>query len=578
MITIETDVLIIGTGGAGCRAALAAKRHVGSVVIISKGPISKSELTIMTAAGFNATLPGDEEENVARFFKDTLAGGSYLNDEDLVDLLTKRSAGAVMFLEELGVRFDRTPDGKIYRAVGETEKHTSDIKVRLDDNIGRTFYNALIGELARNQVFLKEDVFIVNLLTTEEGIVGALGIDIRTGNFIAFLAKATIMATGGAGGLYSVRTCHPRDTGDGYAMALRCGAEIIDMEFIQSNPAALIYPESVKGVITPGWHLYMEKGIRYLNKHLEAFLERYDVRKEMATRDVKARAMYTEIVEGRGSEHGGIYLDFKNVHFEGISLEDYMKKNSPHILNFVNLCGLSPKKILTDVIEIGPAAHFACGGIKINMECKTNVKGLYAAGEVTGGIHGANRIAGNAMTDIFVFGEVAGTQAAMYAKSRGKVEVTQEITAKIETEVKRTISILDRQEKQGFKPGIVRKKIEETMFRNVGMGRDEKGLKKGISILDETKMEDLPRIYPSDRSKIYNYDWIQIMELYNMVDTGEIIALGALYREETRGCHNRTDFPERDDKNWQKHTVVKKQGDRITVATCPRGIRPKTGE
>jgi fumarate reductase (CoM/CoB) subunit A len=570
MITIETDVLVIGTGGAGCRAAIEAKKHVDKVIILSKGPISKSELTIMTMPGFDATLPWDEKENVRLFFEDTMAGGSFLNDEDLVDVLTKKSADAVMFLESLGVRFDRTPDGKIYRAVGESEKYTSDIKLRLDDNMGRTFFNALIGELARKQIFLKEDVFIINLLASDGEVVGALGIDIRKGDIITFLAKSTIIAAGGAGGIYSVRTGHPRDTGDGYAMAFRAGAEIIDMEFIQSNPAALVYPESVKGVVTPGWYLFMGKGIKYFNKNREAFLEHYDSRKEMATRDVKARAMHTEIVEGRGSEHGGIYLDFKNIQLEGISLEDYLKKNSPHMLNYVKLCGLPPEKILTDVIEVGPAAHFTCGGIKINTECKTNLKGLFAAGEVTGGIHGANRLAGNAMTDIFVFGEIAGDQAVIYAKSKGKIKFSQKMARLVRKEEEQAISIMKREEKGGLRPGEVRKKLEEAMFKYVGFGRDEKGLKKGIRILEEIRAEELPRIYPPDRLRIYNYDWIQILELYNMVDTGEMIAKGALYRKETRGCQNRTDFPEKDDRNWQKHTLLRKEGDKMIVTKSPR--------
>ncbi len=570
MITIETDVLVIGTGGAGCRAAIEARKHVEKVVILAKGPISKSELTIMTMPGFDAALPGDDEENVRLFFEDTMAGGSFLNDEDLVDVLTKKSADAVMFLEDLGVRFDRTSDGRIYRALGESEKYTSDIKLRLDDNMGRTFYNALTGELARKQIFLKEDVFIINLLTTGEEIIGALGIDIRKGDMITFLAKATIIAAGGAGGLYSVRTGHPRDTGDGYAMAFRSGAEIVDMEFIQSNPAALVYPESVKGVVTPGWYLFMGKGIKYFNKSREAFLERYDSRKEMATRDVKARAMHTEIVEGRGSEHGGIYLDFKNIQLDGISLEDYLKKNSPHMLNYVKLCGLPPEKILTDVIEVGPAAHFTCGGIKINTECRTNLNGLFAAGEVTGGIHGANRLAGNAMTDIFVFGAIAGEQAGIYAKSRGEIKFSQKMAKLARREEDQTISIMEREEKGGLKPGVVRKKLEEVMFKYVGFGRDEKGLKKGLRILEEIREEELPRIYPPGRSRIYNYDWIQILELSNMLDTGEMIARGALYRKETRGCQNRTDFPERDDRNWQKHTLLRKEGDKITVTKSPR--------
>ena len=503
--------LSLERGVRGCRAAIEASRHVDKVVIVAKGPISKSELTVMTMPGFDATLPEDDEENVKRFFADTMAGGSFLNDEDLVHVLTKQSSEAVMFLEGLGVRFDRTPDGKIYRALGETEKYTADIKLRLDDNMGRSFYNALIGELARRRAVLKEDVFIVDLLATDRGVVGAFGIDIRKGEPIVFLSKATILATGGTCSLYSVRTGHPRDTGDGFAMAYRAGADILDMEFIQSNPAVLVHPESVKGVVTPGWYLFMGKGIKYTNKNREPFLQRYDSRAEMATRDVKARAMHTEIIQGRASEHGGIYLDFSGIHIEGGTLESHLKKNSPHMFNYVKLCGLPPEKILSEPIEIGPAAHFTCGGVKINTECETGINGLFAAGEVTGGIHGANRLAGNAMTDIFAFGGVAGNQAGMYSKGAKKVVMTKAVERLVGDAEKRIFSVLDRKDKGALKSAPIRKKIEETMFTYAGFGRDESGLTKGIHLLEEIK-EQLSRICPVDKTRIYNYDWIQILE------------------------------------------------------------------
>ena len=570
MKTLDCDVAVVGTGGAGCRAALTASKLGARVVQIAKGPIGRCELTAMTMPGFGALIPSNPKDSRENYFLDTIDGGSYLNDRNLVRLLVDGSEEAIRFLEGLGVRFDRRSDGSFmfYSGVEHTKTGTPR-QLGVDDCMGRAFYNALSGEIGRSGIQLLQDVFVISLLSDGERLRGAFALDIRTGETLVIWCGALVLATGGVVGLYNVRTGHPRDTADGHAMALRQGAPLKDMEFIQSNPAAFFYPESVRGVIVPGWYLVMDRGAKYYNGLGQEFLHRYDpVRRENTTRDIKARAMHQEIMAGRAAEHGGILLDFTQTEFEG-QLEDYLSENAPFLLDYVRRIGLPPDVIFKKPIEVGPAAHYSCGGIAIDTNCETSLPGLLAAGEATGGVHGANRLGNNAMTDIFVFGRIAGEQAAAIgcgaprkAMSAGLQEQVAELQKSVE-------EAFERRPREALRTATLRAEIESIMFRFVGFGRQEAGLAEAIMRLDELEHDYLPRTAPLSRSRFYNYDLVEIFELRNLIDIGRVIARAALERTETRGCHNRSDYPDRDDSRWLKHVLVSMDKETLRVEKSP---------
>lgn len=571
MVTeLECDVLIIGTGGAGCRAALTARKDGAEVIQMAKGPMGRCELTVMTMPGFGALMPSNPKDSRENFFLDTIDGGAYLNDRNLVSTLVDGSGEAIHFLEGLGARFDRCADGTFmyYSGVEHTKTETPR-QLGIDDCMGRAFYNVLSGEIARSGVRLMEDVFAVSLLSEKGQVRGLFAFDIRRGEPMVIWAGAVILATGGVVGLYTVRTGHPRDTADGHALALREGVALKDIEFVQSNPAAFYYPESVRGVIVPGWYLVMDRGAKYFNGRGEEFLHLYDpVRRENTTRDIKARAMHQEIIGGRTSEHGGLYLDFRSAELD-MPLEDYLSRNAPFLLDYVRRLGLPPEVIFEKPMEVGPAAHYSCGGIAINDTCETSLGGLLAAGEVTGGVHGANRLGNNAMTDIFVFGRVAGERAAALACSRSRKGVTAGLRRQVAELEKRIENTLCRKPKAPLRTAALRAEVEDIMFRYVGFGREEKGLRTALECLAQLKADKLPRAVPSSRSRVFNYDLVEIFEVANLIDVGQAMATAALERTETRGCHNRLDFPDQDDQEWLCHVLVSMEGDRLRVDRSP---------
>ncbi len=567
---LECDVLVIGTGGAGCRAALTARQAGADVIQVAKGPIGRCELTVMTMPGFGAWIPSNPRDSRENFFADTLAGGSYLNDRDLVRVLVDGSEEAVRFLEGLGVRFDRQPDGTyIYYSGVEHTQTATPRQLGVDDCMGRAFYNALSGEIGRSGIRLLEDVFALTLISDGDRVRGMFALDIRRGEPMVIWAPAVVLCTGGLVGLYTVRTGHPRDTADGQAMALRAGVPLKDIEFVQSNPAVFYHPESLRGVVVPGWYLVMDRGARYYNGRGEEFLQRYDpLRRENTTRDIKARAMHQEILAGRASEHGGVYLDFRDAKLE-LPLEEYLSANAPFLLDYARRLGLPPDVIFEKPIEVGPSAHYSCGGVSINSRAETSLEGLLAAGEITGGVHGANRLGNSAMTDIFVFGRVAGAGAAEFARKRPRQNPTPGLRARVRELEESLAAVFEREPGDPLRPAALRAEVERIMFECVGFGRDEAGLQAGLRRLAELKAERLPRVKPASRCRTYNYDVVEVFELANLLDVGQAVARAALERTETRGCHNRLDFPRQDDERWLVHLLVSMAEDRLQVVPSP---------
>ncbi|MEM4808567.1 MAG: FAD-binding protein, partial [Candidatus Nezhaarchaeales archaeon] len=401
--TIETDVLIVGAGGAGLRAAIEASKYNVDVVLVCKELLGKAH-TVMAEGGINAALGNvDPNDNWMEHFLDTVEGGDWLNDQDLVEVLVKEGPDRIYDLEEMGAVFDRTPDGKIAQRPFGKARHPRTCFV--SDYTGHEIMITLCDEVRRRGIRVLEETFVSKLLTNGRAVAGAFAFDMRSGNFIVFKSKAVILATGGAGRMYEVTTNPASATGDGKILALEAGAELQDMEMFQFHPTAMVWPPSCRGIlVTEG--VRGEGGI-LLNIKGERFMTRYHKLLELAPRDVVARSIWREVQEGRGTEHGGVYLSV--THLPPERVRERLKTMYKQFL----LAGVD---ITKQPMEVAPAAHYYMGGVRADVNGRTAVKGLFVAGEEMSGVHGANRLGGNSLLATQVFGKRAGESAALFAK------------------------------------------------------------------------------------------------------------------------------------------------------------------
>lgn len=537
----NTDILVIGSGGAGCRAAIEASKLGLDVIIISKGLSFKSGCTTLAEGGYNAAFAYvDKEDSIEAHFNDTLKGGAYLNDPELVRILVEEAPERLTELESYGAMFDRQPSGELNQRPfgGQTFRRTC----FQGDRTGHEMMNALKEEIIRLGIRTIEEAMITSLLTDNDGSVwGACGISIKNSDFQIFQAKSTIIATGGAGWMYPVTSNAMQKTGDGYALAYREGADLLDMEQVQFHPTGMLYPESRRGVLIT--EAVRGEGGRLFNSKGERFMKKYDPRGELATRDVVARAIYREIIEGRGTERGGVYLDVTHLPNEQIE-----EKLETMLQQFLDV-GID---IREEPMEVAPTAHHFMGGARINEHGETTVRNLFAAGEATGGVHGANRLGGNALADTQVFGRRAGEAAAQNAMESEPKMDKHTLMEQADTEEKKIRSLL----KDGkYYPFEIKKELQETMWKNVAIIRDSEGLKTAIDRIEELKnmMADvkIPDI------KVYNKDLQDYLEVENLLEVALLTAEAALIREESRGAHFREDYPETLDE-WRKSIIINK--------------------
>ena len=535
--TISTDVLIIGSGGAGSRAAIEVDDAGLKATIVSKGLSFRSGCTGMAEGGYNAVFKTvDKDDSIDAHFNDTLKGGSYLNDKKLVEILVNESPKRLIDLENFGALFDRQESGEIDQRPfgGQTYRRTC----YQGDRTGAELLNALKEEIIRRDIECIEEVMITSLITQDGQVIGATGLNLKDSSLIYFKAKSVILASGGAGQLYPVTSNTFQKNGDGYAIAYRAGADLVDMEQIQFHPTGMIAPESKKGVLVT--EAVRAEGGKLMNKDGERFMSKYAPEKmELATRDVVARSIYQEIIEGRGTESGGVYLDISHLD------DDYIdEKLETMVLQFENV-GVDIKH---GPIEVAPTAHHFMGGLKINTDASTSVKNLFGAGEVCGGVHGANRLGGNALADTQVFGKIAGVSASEAAKA---TELKTD-----EDQVNEEASRIEGLIKKGtIKPLEFKNNIKNLMWEKVAIVRDEKTLNEALGQLQEMQ-KDLENLDVSDK-KQYNADLVTALEVINMVEICILTVKSAILRRESRGAHFRSDFPETKDE-WKKSIVMGK--------------------
>ncbi|KZX16495.1 succinate dehydrogenase flavoprotein subunit [Methanobrevibacter cuticularis] len=535
---IESDVLIIGSGGAGCRAAIEVSNQGLKPLIISKGLSFRSGCTGMAEGGYNAVFAFvDKEDTKDVHFEDTLKGGGYLNDPNLAKILVDEAPDRLIDLEDYGALFDRQDSGELNQRPfgGQTFKRTC----FQGDRTGHEIIMALKEEIIKREIATIDEVMITSLVLdkTKSTVIGAVGLYLRNSKTVFFQAKAVILATGGAGQLYPVTSNTFQKNGDGFALAWNAGADLIDMEEIQFHPTGMFYPESRKGILVT--EAVRSEGGILLNKNNERFMGNYDDRMELATRDVVSRAIYNEIREGRGNENHGVYLDVSHLSNELIE-----EKLETMLLQFLDV----DLDIRNQPMEVAPTAHHFMGGVKIDENCNSSIPNLFAAGEVTGGIHGANRLGGNALADTQVFGKRAGTSASLSAKNTD-FQINEEEIKKEESRIESLIK------KGNIRPFEIKKALQTLMWNKVAIIRNENGLKEAMNEINllKQKLKDMDITTETH----FNKGLQEGLEVINMIEIAILVVKSALIRKESRGAHFREDYPETKSE-WKKSIVMNK--------------------
>jgi succinate dehydrogenase / fumarate reductase flavoprotein subunit len=543
--THEHDVLIIGAGGAGLRATIEALAQGASVGVVCKSLLGKAH-TVMAEGGIAAAMANvDPADGWKPHFRDTMRGGKFLNNWRMAQLHAQEAPDRIRELEQWGALFDRTEDGRILqRAFGG---HTYKRLVHVGDRTGLE----LIRTLQDRGVALGVDVYmectVTKLLMDGDRVAGAFAYWRESGRFVVFKAKAIVICTGGIGKAYRITSNSWEYTGDGQALAFEVGAELKDMEFVQFHPTGMVWPPGVQGILVTE-AVRGEGGILRNNKG-ERFMEKYDPKRmELSTRDVVARSIYTEVKEGRGSEHGGAYLDISHKPAE------YVKRKLPSMYH--QFKDLADVDITQGPMEVGPTCHYVMGGINVEGETQAStVPGLYAAGEAAAGLHGANRLGGNSLSDLLVFGRRAGLAAAQYAKGVSTPNVDN---AQIEAAAREMLEPFERTSGEG--PYEIHRDLQETMQNLVGIFRNEEDLTKGLSQLEELK--ERAKKVRVDGSRMFNPGWHLARDLKAMLIVSEAVALSARERKESRGAHARIDYEKLDDEKWGKlNNIIARDGE-----------------
>ncbi|WP_393971771.1 FAD-binding protein [Oxyplasma meridianum] len=547
---VKTDVLVIGAGGAGLRAAISAADAGLKTTVVSKSLIGKAH-TVMAEGGIAASLGNvDPKDNWQVHFGDIMEEGVYLSNWRIAEILAKEVPERVFELEKWGALFDRTPDGRILqRAFGG---HTYRRLCHVGDRTGLELIRTLQDQALHRDIDILDELYITKLVKDGDRVTGAIGIKMNTGEFYALSAKAVVIATGGAGKVYKVTSNSWESTGDGIKLAYEIGATLMDMEMFQFHPTGMVYPPGVRGLlVTEG--VRGEGGI-LLNNKMERYMLKYSPeKKELDARDVVARANYAEIQAGRGTEHGGVYLDITH------KSPQYIKEKLPHMyMQYLEFAGVD---ITKEKMEVAPTIHYQMGGIRFDPEtCMSSVNGLFAAGEVACGLHGANRLGGNSLADILVFGRRAGNSAAEFAKKESLVEIPED---EVQDQISSVLSFL---KEKGTNPYSIMDQLTTAMSDNVGILRDEDHLNKGLEKILELKKQYASLGVPGGRR--YNHGLLACMELKSMLIVSEAIVRSALLRKESRGAHARTDYPKKS-KEWLKNIIINKDGENMKFDYIP---------
>ncbi len=569
--TRECDVLIIGAGGAGLRAAVEASGAGASVTVLSKSLLGKAH-TVMAEGGMAASMGHvDDRDNWKVHVTDTLRGGQYLNNWRMAELHAQQAPDRVRELESWGALFDRTPDGRILQR--NFGGHRYPRLAHVGDRTGLEMIRTLQDHGIHQGIDFLMETTVVRLLKDGDRVAGAFAYDRERGRFHVVKAKAVVMATGGIGRAFKVTSNSWEYTGDGHTLSLMAGAELVDMEFVQFHPTGMIWPPSVKGIlVTEGVRgeggvlknsegkrfmfddippLYKdqtadtaEEGWRFVTGDKEAHRP-----PELLTRDHVARKIVKEVKEGRGSPHGGAFLDIAWIKEHIKDSETHIKKKLPSMYHqFKELAGVD---ITKESMEVGPTTHYVMGGIKVDADTQMScVPGLFACGECCGGLHGANRLGGNSLSDLLVFGKLAGEAAAAYAQQHGDVTIDESQPADIE---KLTLAPMERS--GGENPYAIQHELQDVMQDLVGIARVEDEMAQAVEKI--AKLRHRADCVSAPGNREYNPGWHTALDLDHLLMISESVAKSALGRRESRGAHSRIDYMEKDEHLGTVNTVTR---------------------
>jgi succinate dehydrogenase / fumarate reductase flavoprotein subunit len=555
------DVLVIGAGGAGLRAAVEASAAGVSVGIVTKSLLGKAH-TVMAEGGIAAALANvDDRDNWKVHFADTMRGGQYLNNPRMAQLHAQEAPARVRELEAWGALFDRTKDGRILQRNFGGHKYPR--LAHVGDRTGLEMIRTLQDHGVHQGVDVHMEHTILTLLKDGERVVGAFGYDRERGRFHVFQAKAVVLATGGIGRAFKITSNSWEYTGDGHALAYAAGAKLMDMEFVQFHPTGMVWPPSVRGILVTegvrgeGGTLKNKEGRRFMFDDIPPLYKnqtadnpeegwRYtqgdkNARRppELLTRDHVARCIVREIREGRGSPHGGVYLDIAWIKEKMPNAAEHIKRKLPSMYHqFKQLADID---ITQEPMEIGPTVHYVMGGIRVDADTQmSEVPGLFAAGECAAGLHGANRLGGNSLSDLLVFGKRAGEHAAAFAKEHGCGKVNAD---EVEAAAHRALEPFARNSGEG--PYQVQRDLQQLMQDLVGIVRRETELSQALDAICDLRARAQKVSVPGNRE--YNPGWHTACDLANLLTISEAIARAALARKESRGAHFRDDFPAKDE-------------------------------
>ncbi|MGA3188440.1 MAG: fumarate reductase/succinate dehydrogenase flavoprotein subunit [Bryobacteraceae bacterium] len=588
----QFDVLVVGAGGAGLRAAIEASAAGVKVGVVTKSLLGKAH-TVMAEGGMAAAMGNvDDRDNWRVHFADTMRGGQYLNNPRMAELHAKEAPSRVRELEAWGAVFDRTKDGKILQR--NFGGHRYPRLAHVGDRTGLEMIRTLQDHGIHQGIDFHMETTILTLLKDGERCVGAFAYDRERGRFRIFHAKAVILATGGIGRAFQVTSNSWEYTGDGHSLAYHAGAALMDMEFVQFHPTGMVWPPSVKGILVTegvrgeGGVLRNKDGKRFMFDDIPANYKaqtadteeegwRYTqgdktARRppELLTRDHVARCIRREVKEGRGSPHGGVFLDISWIKEKIPNAAEHIKKKLPSMYHqFKQLADID---ITKEPMEIGPTTHYMMGGVEVDAESQmSTVPGLFAAGECGAGLHGANRLGGNSLSDLVVFGKRAGEYAAKFAKEHSAGKIDQ---ARVDEAAKLALGPFDRGV-AGENPFAVQHELQEMMQDLVGIVRVEGEMESALGEIAKLKARAVKAGIAGNRE--YNNGWHTALDLDNLLTVSEIIARAAIERKESRGAHFRDDYPDKSE-DWAKYNlrVTKDAGGAPKVERVP--IKPLTEE